>query len=117
MKKFWKIYSWIYLIVILYGIFSYALTPITMKTELTKIQFVIAYSIASLFWLIPVVGIFLYSFDKQKFMLFWKIYFIFFGYNIVLMFVDFFKAGKLQFLLPFHVIALVGLFLYSFTKK
>ena len=117
MKKFWKIYSWLYLVVVLYGIFSYAMTPIAAKAEATKTQFAIAYSIASLFWLIPVFGIFLYAYGKQKFMFFWKVYFLLFTFNILVMLAELFTAGKFQILFPFHLIALFGLFQYCFKKN
>lgn len=123
MKKFWKIYSWIYLGVMIFGLVYYMQNSADITIELSRIKYIIAYVIAyviayiiiALLWSIPVVGLFLYSFNKRKFMIFWRLYFIYFIYRIAVMLIEVYKTGKFPSLLPFHAIALVGLFLYSFT--
>lgn len=116
MKKFWRVYRWIYLSAILFGIFYNALNPIEIETELTSAKYVIAYIIASLFWLIPAIGLFLYSFNKRRFIIIWKVLFVYFSYSFVVMLIEVFQTGGFPVLLPFHAIALIGLFLYAFTK-
>ncbi len=117
MRKFWKIYSWIYLGATLFGIFYYVVNPIELETELTPIKYFIAYILASLFWLIPAGGLFLYSFNKRKFIILWRLFFVYFVYNFAVMLIEVFKTGAFPLLLPFHAVALVALFLYSFTNK
>lgn len=117
MKKFWKTYSWIYLGALVFGIFYNVMKPIKIKTELTPTQYIIAYILASLFWLIPAIGLFLYSFNKRKFIILWKLLFIYFAYDFAVMIIEVLKTGSIPLLLPFHTVALVGLFLYSFTRK
>lgn len=118
MRKFWKVYSWIYLGAILFGIFyNIIVKPIKIEIELTPTKYVIAYILASLFWLIPAIGLFLYSLNKRKFIILWKLLCIYFAYDFAVMFIEVLKTGAVPVLLPFHTIALVGLFLYSFTKK
>jgi len=115
-KVQWKIYSWIYLVMLLYVILLEWLHPIKIETELTPIQYSIVYVLASLFWLIPALGLFLYSYNKRKLMIFWKLYFVYFAYGVIVMFIEAYKAGAMPLLLPFNAITLVGLFLYSFTR-
>jgi len=119
MNKFWKIYSWIYLCTILLAIGYYALNPFEyVDPEVTKqTSYIIAYSMISLLWLIPVVGLFLYAFRKRKIIVFWRLYFVYMTYNIITQLLEIFKTKEVPPLLPFHIIALVGLFLYSFTKN
>ncbi|MDD5174085.1 MAG: hypothetical protein PHV48_04595 [Candidatus Omnitrophica bacterium] len=111
------IYSWIYLGATLFGIFYYALHPIKISIDTSQAEYWIAYILTSLIWLIPVVGLFLYSFNKRKFIIFWRLYFVFFVYSFVVMLIELYKNGEFPITLSFNAIALVGLFLYSFTKK
>ena len=115
MKKFWKIYSWIYLGAILFAIFYYALKPIRISGDVSHSNYIIAYVLVSISWLIPVIGLFLYSFNKKIITIFWKFFFVYFCYNFITMLIEFYRSGEFPILLPFHAIALVGLFMYSFT--
>jgi len=118
MNKFWRVYSWIYLGAVLFGIFyHYFIEPVKVTIEVSKIQYTIAYILVSMLSLIPVAGLFLYSFNKRKVMFFWKLYSLYFVYALINMFVEGYRIGMLAFLLPFHTVALTGLLLYSFTKK
>lgn len=117
MNKFWKIYSWIYLGAILFAVVYYALNPFEKAEGTSQTSYNIAYFIVSLHWFIPVVGLFLYSFKKRKIIVFWRLYFIYMAYNGITQLIEIFQTGQVPVLLPFHTIALVGLFLYSFTKK
>ena len=117
MKNFWKIFRWLYLAVMIYVIIRNILNPIEIKTEVSQTTYYVAYALLSLSWLIPVIGIFLYSYGKRKFMIFWKLYFMYFMYNFIIMFIEFCQTLEVRLLLPFNAITLVGLFLYSFTKK
>jgi len=117
-RKFWKVYRWIYLGAVLFGIYHYAvINPVETTIELSQTKYIIAYILASLFWLIPAIGLFLYSLNRRTIIIFWKLYCVYFIYNVISMTAGFFKTGKFPVLLPFHAIALVGLFLYSFTKN
>jgi len=117
MRKFWKAYSWVYLIVVIYGIYYYAVNPVEIPAEINRISYIIAYVLISLFSLVPVLGLFLYAFNRRKKILFWRVYCIYFAYSTFSMLVDFFKTQVFSSLFPFHAIALTGLLLYSFQKN
>ncbi len=63
--RFYKIYSWIYLVAVLFGIFyHYYIEPVEVSAGITQAHYNIAYFLVSAIWLIPVIGLFLFSFSK-----------------------------------------------------
>ena len=116
MVKFWRIFGCIYLVTIVLAVRYYALNPFEKADGTSQLSYNIAHMIVSFLWFIPVIGLFLYSFNKRKFMLFWRLYFIYMFYNAITQVIEIFQTGKIPALLPFHAIALFGLFLYAFTR-
>ena len=114
MKKFWKIYSWIYFIFAMCAIITNFLNPIEINTKLTPTQHIIVYSLASLLWLIPVLGVFMYAYNIRKIIFFWRIYTVYFAYAVIITGTKIFTDGDFFGITVFHTIALLGLFLYAF---
>lgn len=117
MRKFWKIYKWIYLGVVIYGIFYYIINPIGIASGTSRLSYVIAYIMVSLMSFFPVYALFLHSAKKRRFILFWRVYFFYFAYNIFDMLIKIFQSNKISTLLPFHIIALIGIYQYCFMQE
>lgn len=123
MKKFWKVYSWLYLIMMISAVLYYISIGSVSDVVIDFFDNPLGHFLCYISWFIPVLGVFLYAYEK-KFLhhFFWKLYFIYFIWgvlNIGIEVIENIKNGLIGIPLyfPFELIAVYALFKYAFIKK
>jgi len=119
MKNFWKIYFWIYLIYIVSKVLYYTITGTLGASIPTYSDNLLVHILVYVLMFIPVAVIHGLAY-KKKYLhhIFWKIYFFWYLLSVSKNLVHITEAGiSFSVFVPFEIITLFGLFIYSFQQN
>ena len=119
MNRFWKIYFWIYLVTMAVVVIYYIHTGILNKLTPEYLNNAFVQVLGYIIMFIPIVGIHGLAYRRRYLHhIFWKAYFLVYMYSVLNNFIlKEIEGYSISILIPFQIITLIGLFIYSYRQN